>query len=186
MPRSSRGSFRRGFPVSARRKTSWTVGPSGTIVGLAAAGSTLFTTGAQSTVDGLTMVRTRGELQAHLTDTTAAGDGFPRIACGLCVVAENAFDAGVASVPAPLTDISWDGWLWHRLFGLVSNEAIGPSAISHAVNTDLSTFRTEIDSKAMRKLKGSDVVIAVFETGAEVGTAVMDVSINTRILSKLS
>ena len=52
-----------------------------------------------------------------LSTGTSALDGYDG-AVGLCIVSENAFNAGIASIPTPITDIQWDGWLWYQSFSL--------------------------------------------------------------------
>jgi len=174
----ARGSrFRRSG--STRRQTSWDAGPFGSL-SLTAAGSAIFTTGAQAVGDGLTLVRTRGELLLTISAISAAGDGWPRLAAGICIVSENAFGVGGApSVPAPLTDIAWDGWLWHYVGSVIGQ-------VSGNFGTDGSqTIRIPIDSKAMRRIKSTDIQIGVIELGTETGTATLLADLNTRILDKI-
>ena len=111
---------------------------------------------------------------------TAVGDGFENFAMGMCVVSENAFGVGVTAIPAPITDIQWDGWIWHS---------------SHGHITSLSTTEEHritgariipIDSKAMRKLKNTDVLVGVVQLGTEIGTATVDFSARTRLLVKIA
>jgi len=125
------------------------------------------------------MVRTRGELLLTISAISAAGDGFPRLAAGICIVSENAFGVGVTAVPTPLTDIAWDGWLWHSMgacFGQVSG---------NFGNDGAQVIRWVIDSKAMRKIKQTDISIGVIELGTETGTATLLADLNTRELVKI-
>jgi len=163
---------------STRRQTSWDFGPSGSL-SLTAAGAAIFATAAQAVGSGLTIIRTRGELLLNISSIAAALDGFPRLAAGICIVSENAFGVGVTAVPTPLTDIAWDGWLWHSIggcFGLVSGN-FGLEGCQ--------TVRWEIDSKAMRKIKDTDIMIGVIELGTEVGTATLLADLSTRVLLKI-
>ena len=157
----------------ARRSTSWAVGASETRQ-LTAVGVTLWAVGSQAVVPGLTLVRTRGELLVAISSVAAVTDTM-RMAFGLCVVSENAFGAGVGSVPTPDVDMAWDGWLWHRFVSL---------AVS--AGSEAGTARIEIDSKAMRKIKETDVLIGVTEVIAESGTVVCSLRAETRVLMKLA
>ena len=100
-------------------------------------------------------------------------------AVGICVVSENAFNAGIASVPTPVTDVAWDGWLWHHFFSLRAVTA----TIGDGVNGPAVVWKIIIDSKAMRKTNITDVEIAVIET-TETTSASLHARIDTRSLSK--
>ena len=163
---------------TARRKTSWGSGPSG-VISRTATGSNLFAVGAQATVAGLTLVRTRGNLLVFLSSIATALDGFSG-AIGMAIVSENAFGVGVTAIPTPVTDLAWDGWLYHRFFsvkGVTATEADGANAVS-------AVERIQIDSKAMRKFKETDLLVAVIE-GTEVGGVTFNATLETRTLVKL-
>ena len=136
----------------------------------------IFAGGSQANLNDLTIVRTRGELLVFLLSAANPQEGF-NFACGICNVTENAFGVGVTAVPAPLTDINWDGWLWHYQGAVKAFAAATFSDISQSV-------RIVVDSKAMRKTHNTDVIVAVFET-VEVGTATMHAELRTRVLDKL-
>ena len=173
--------FQRQFQRTAVRQTSWSNGPGGTSGSLSAAGSALFASGSQALVDGLTLVRTRGRVTIWLTSIDAALSGFRQVAVGLCKVTENAFNAGVASVPTPITDIGWDGWIWHSQ----TQSMICPSAtLVNGLGANL--LQIDIDSKAMRKFDITDVNAAVIEVSGETGTAVITAELRTRVLDKIA
>jgi len=176
VPHASR--FTRGGRSNSRRLTSWSAGPKSSLINVASTAAILWDTGAQALVDGLTIVRTRGILVMTMRLATSVGDGFQNWAAGICVVSENAFNAGVASVPAPLTDISWDGWLWHHQGGHIT------SLETTEVHRPTGAIEVVIDSKAMRKIKNTDVQIGVLQMGTEIGTATVDFSARTRVLDK--
>ena len=96
-------------------------------------------------------------------------------AFGLCIVTENAVGVGVTAIPSPGVDTFWDGWLYHTtgVVGLVPGNVGGISAA------------VEIDSKAMRKFKNSDVMVGVVEVRTEVGAISAVFNLETRILVKL-
>ncbi len=95
---------------------------------------------------------------------------------GIAVVTLDAFNAGIGSVPNPETDADWDGWLWYSKIQLMGG-ITGDGAVAGVV-------RTEIDSKAMRKVRINDVIIGVHRY-VEVGTAVLISNAATRFLFKL-
>jgi len=113
-----------------------------------------------------------------LTAATAAGDGFLG-AVGIGVVNENAFTVGgTTSVPTPVTDMDWDGWMWHQFFDLRTNVAgVGDGQSGISIGFD-------IDSKAMRIL-GDEMILMGCTEVVESGTATMEVSADSRILAKL-
>ena len=169
---------RRGAGFSKRRATSWSAGPSQTTVSLSAAGATLWATGSQAN-EQLTTVRIRGQLILSLNTVTTIGDGYANVGIGICNVSENAFNAGVGSVPTPLTDIGWDGWMWHMLLGQLRG-----TETAELQRSVMEAVRVDIDSKAMRKLRPSDLTIGVIELGTETGAAVLGFNAITRVLDK--
>ena len=172
------GFIRRGS--SNRRKTGWSGGPQEAGASLTAAGAALWSVGSAINEDGLTQVRLRGEYTAFLSVVTTIGDGFSAMAVGMCYVLENAFGIGITAVPTPLADIAWDGWLYHRLHGNI----FGQSTTELATGP-IDAFRVEIDSKAMRKTRFSDILVGVVELGTETGTATLVFGGQTRVLDKL-
>ncbi len=164
----------RGSPQ--KRATSWTRGPFGTYT-RTASGNALIANGQQALLDGLTIVRLRGEVTAFLSSATTALDGYTG-AFGIGIANENAFNAGVASVNIPVTDVAWEGWLYHQFFSCKAHT-------SGEVTGQCANYRFEIDSKAMRKIKLGDVVYAAIEV-LEVGAATLNGHFDTRMLSKLS
>ena len=167
--------------TTSRRRTSWVVGPGSSILTLSGAGATLWNVGAQSLQDGITIVRIRGEVFLEQVTATSVGDGFQAYTLGLCIVNENAFGIGVTAVPAPVTDISWDGWIWHH-----SGAAIDSLETTEVARGPGSAIRIPIDTKAMRKFKSTDVLIGVVEMGTEVGTANVQLTAASRVLVKLA
>ena len=167
---------------SSRRKTGWSAGPSETGTSLTAAATLLWATASVPTSDGLTIVRTRGEFSAFISSATTALDGFVEYAVGIGLVTAQALAIGVTAVPSPLGEIGWEGWLWHHTGAALIQPQ---STESNPIPMGPSAIRGEIDSKAMRKVGANMRVIGVFEVGAEVGTAVVEFSANTRLLSKL-
>jgi len=181
LPRSRAFASLRGR-ASSRRKTAWAPGPFNTAPELMnSAGVSLWNQGAQAVDAGLTIVRIRGSFTIWQTLATTAGDGFNDCALGICIVTENAFGVGgVAAIPSPLTDIGWGGWLYHRVIGPLITLSVTEEAIS-----GLSMARIQIDTKAMRKVKETDIVVGMVELGMEQGNSQVEYAVNTRMLSKL-
>ena len=162
-----------------RRRVTWGEGPLGTLTGIATSTQLLFGTAQQFTLDDLTLTRMRGQVAAWLTVAGgAANEGFD---CyfGMCVVSENAAAIGVTAVPSPLADIAWDGWFVHRVF------QVRNMATALAEDSPMQQFRFEVDSKAMRKVHQTDVVVAAFETTESGDGSTMSVSLISRMLLKL-
>ena len=167
--------FRNRGASAPRRPTSWLTGPALIPTSVSAIGNTIFSTGLQILEDGVTLVRTRGEVLLRLT-TTAGGvtDGV-RGAVGIAMASENAFGAGTASLMDPFGDSEWDGWLWHSFFHLA-----GAPADLGAVQ------RLDVDSKAMRKVAALDVLYGAVSLGQESGVEVMYMTADTRQLFKVA
>ncbi len=105
----------------------------------------------------------------------APGDGYFG-AVGIAIASDQAFTAGVSSLPTPLSEASANVWLWHQYLS-VHGEATDVGEAS-------SNQRIEIDSKAMRKLRDDDVIVAVMQV-VETGVADMDVFFDSRALFML-
>ena len=172
----------RGRNYPARKwSVAWAVGPFDVDGSTGATGKTLWSGSITSVGAALerTIVRMRGGGAFNLISATAAGDGF-RVGLGIGLVTLQAQVAGAALIPGPLTDMDWDGWMWHRMFTvqmLTATFADGVNAISAA-------FHYEIDTKAMRKWHEDSVAIVGMTEVTELGTATMNHNANTRMLLK--
>ena len=176
----SRGSSRVRSP---RRLTAWSLGPGGDDLAsldqlsLSATGDSIFGSGVTPVVPALTVVRLRGVLRLNLTAADTGGSGF-NYAVGIGIVSADAFTVGATAVPKPFTDADWPGWMWHH-FGQLST-AVGALTTTNAH----PALVTEIDSKAMRKLRLNEVLFGIIEA-AELGTSVMTATLTSRVLVKL-
>jgi len=133
--------------------------------------------GAQATVDGVTVIRTRGLIELTISAATAGLDGYAG-AFGIAICSNDAFAVGVTAVPTPISDVAWDGWMWHQFF------SVHAPAAFQATGTGPYATTIEIDCKAMRKINvGETLYMAVEAT--EIGACVLTVRADTRILSKL-
>jgi len=187
MPGLRRSRFQR---TSVRHRSSWEVGPEtsggGAIQSVTSSMASLAGTAVQATEDGQTLIRTRGELLLFLDTAVTALDGFHG-AFGIAKATSAAVLAGAASVPTPITEEAWDGWLYHRYISLFS---AGPIAVATAaqealqVNNVCAALRIEVDSKAMRKQDVNEAFYAAVEF-VEVGAATLRWAFNSRMLLKL-
>jgi len=105
------------------------------------------------------------------------GEGFSG-AFGVGIVSSDAFVAGVGSVPNPLDDQDWPGWLYCLHWSLHASTA----TISDGVNT--GRISVDVDSKAMRRFRSNEAMFASMQV-TEVGTAQVEVFWNSRTLDKL-
>ncbi len=173
--------FSRGSSLGhSRRKTSWNEGPGGTTpTQFTSTGEAILGGGVAANLDGVTVIRIRGQLDFFLTSVAAAIEGFHG-AFGICVVNEDAFAVGSSAIPDPLADQLWDGWMYHHFFDV---HAI-TGTIADGVNAQVAHQRIEVDTKAMRKTPTEEVVVGKLEV-VENGTAVMNVFFESRMLVKL-
>ena len=183
MPR--RRQFSSGFNRGVRRLTSWDLGPGQDSVGsadvTAFASTTTQLIGSGVTpfaVDNLTIVRIRGQIEFMLTAADAIRSGFGMV-MGIGIVSADAFAAGVASVPNPLDDAEWPGWLWWGHADIRTSLA----ALAAGDPTQ-NPVVIPIDTKAMRKFRLNEVLFMSVQAG-ETGTSTMDVRGVTRVLVKL-
>ncbi len=173
-PHRSRSPLRRDGP---KRGVTWSNGPNGSVTNITTSTQGIFTTGQAAGAD-FTVVRLHGSLLVYLrTAGGAVAEGFAW-AMGVCIVSQNAFGAGVASIPSPITDIDWGGWFVHEQGMLITPEAA-------LANYGPEFERRPIDSKAMRKMHVSDTVVACFETTESGDGSAMDAFFESRMLVKL-
>ena len=175
---------------SQRRKTSWNIGPQSGVDGapqtLSGTNVDLATGGAVVVAEGVTLVRTRGELAMHL-EVASLQDGFHG-AFGIAVATSTAFTAGIGSLPTPLDEESWDGWLYHRYFSLLAGGIVAAATAAtqqNQINSTSAALRFEVDSKAMRKLQVDQTIYAALQVVEFGASAQMVWSFNSRMLVKL-
>ena len=180
MAHSVRAFRGRSRTMTAPRKRSWAVGPrvGATPLTLGTTPNQLWGVTAVPNIDGLTLVRLRGEILIYLLTASAVGDGFSG-ALGICIASDEAVAAGAASIPDPrmANDGDWNGWLFHQIFDVhAATTTAGDLAQSPA-----GIFRMTIDNKAMRKIPVGSTIVGVLGA-TEVGTATGEVWSNTRSL----
>ena len=172
---------RSGFPSRRARSSGvardWGVGPGSTAVTtITASGSTLLGNALTTVAQELTVLRTRGILDLFVDGVPGAdGDGFfGAVGIGKATLA--AFTAGIGSLPTPISEAEWDGWLWHQYISIHVPDITGEGGNSSAQHQ-----RIQIDSKGMRKFDTSEVLFAAVEV-VETGAASMSVRLDTRML----
>ena len=172
--------FQRPTRTSRKRAVSWGVGPNAVDVQNSASNSAVWTNGVVLQNDNeATIVRIRGSFQLNLVLQTALGDGFTG-AMGIGIVNSQAFAAGVVSMPTPLMEMDWPGWMWHQMFQLKSITA----AEADGSNANAVSYRADIDSKAMRKFGVEEVLFGCIQVVLE-GGATAHFNADTRVLFKL-
>ncbi len=136
-------------------------------------------------VAGLTIVRIRGMFHWALQSAAAQLDGFQG-AFGIGIATAAAINAGIASLPTPITEMGDENWLYHRIIGIHAGGIInqGVAADEDQVNATWAAERFEVDSKAMRKFDDGMGLYAAFEV-VELGTAVGNIFFDSRMLVKL-
>jgi len=169
-----RGSFR----TVQRKSRDWGIGPGSTAVTTITSSSSAVLGGGVTPfgTQELTLARTRGLLRLFLTSASSVGDGYQG-AFGIGKVALPAFTAGIASLPTPITEMDWDGWLFHSIIGAHRSDTGGTSQVGQ--------LDVEVDSKAMRKFGGQEVLFAAIEV-VEIGVAQLNVFFDSRMLFLLS
>ena len=121
-----------------------------------------------------TVIRTRGNV-CHRPDSTIGADAAYVGAYGVGVVLDQAFAAGVASVPGPFDQADWDGWLvWGNIAG------------TFQFGSDIGVENLEtcevVDSKGMRKISDNETLVLVAESQG----GPFDITMAFRQLFKLS
>ena len=137
--------------------------------------------GSTSVSDGQTVLRIRGTFLAYLSASNTVTTGGFGGAFGIGKARLSAFNAGIASLPSPIDEEEWDGWLFHKYFFLRTPTA----TIGDNINDMPGAVRFEIDTKAMRKVDLDDVIYGAIDMGDENGVAIAQWYFNTRMLIAL-
>ena len=169
------------FPARSRRTTIWNQGPGQQTVDVVSSSTTLVLGLGQTAFGGTTIIRIRGNFAATLQTAGAAGDGF-HMGLGIGISTADAFSVGgVTSLPNPLDDIGWGGWMYHRILDVHT----ATSSITDGVNAVCSVVQVEVDTKAMRKMLPNETIWASLQL-VEDGAASVGVFFDSRMLVKLS
>ena len=115
-----------------------------------------------------TVLRIRGELIYQMQATGIAIGDQARVGFGLGIVSQDAFALGATALPDPLGDVSFPWLFW--------NETNFASELAAATNTAGSAVRRlVVDTKAMRKLKPEEALVAIYQYDDITGTPGVDV-----------
>jgi len=131
----------------------------------------------------VTILRTRGSVGAQIVPETGVVPGNTlSMAVGIGLITEEAAVAG--AVPLPYENPDWDGWFYYE------------TAVFVPYNTGLPNLleglrvQWKLDTKAMRKVQGGQVLALATQlyTGTGIGVAAVTVAsiINIRALLKTS
>ena len=158
-------------PIRGRKRTSDWVG-SADQGAIAVAGNTSVIIQSNALLGNTTVVRTRGQISAF--SSTRSADTEVVGAFGICIVTDEAFAAGAASIPGPWTNSGSDRWfVWE------------PIGYLFEVTTDVGRLvfpSREFDSKAMRKVGANETVVVMYESQA----SAQSVFVSFRMLLKLA
>ena len=127
-------------------------------------------------VDTLTVVRIVAELNIGYTVTTTVADADSIVDIGIGVTAQEAFDAGVTSVPDPEDPSSYPprGWIYVNTFMVAQLVTTDGGIIDHR-----ATIRFDI--RAMRKIDKGVLFLRLSQKNLNVG-GVMDLTGRVRAL----
>lgn len=154
------------------RSVQW-VGPADQgFVAVPAGGVTLL--GSITFDEPVTVVRVRGAVSVAPSDPSASA--IIRGAIGIGVVTAEAFAAGSGSIPRPFENADWGGWLAWRSFGYIWD-------VTTDIDRHITSIQFELDSKAMRKVPNSGVVVIVADSQ---GGGAFQIFNGFRVLVKLS
>ncbi len=153
------------------RKTdfTWLVGTaSGASIGSAGAALQLIVFNTASTI-----TRSRGNILTMM-DVGAANDGAI-VGYGLIVGTDAQVAVGVTAFPSPLT-VGEGDFLWHQIVPLRSETGTQSDDLSSHV------ARSEIDSKAMRRVRQNDQLVLVMDVVLTAGSPTVDFVMGARVL----
>jgi len=123
-----------------------------------------------------TILRVRGHVMAAFDESKQVGDEI-LVTFGLGIISSDAFAAGPTAFPDPAGDIEYP-WLW---WGQMSLESYVTTNDEEAWGTSRQIL--QVDSKAMRKVKPSESLVWVVQTGGAVGAPVTVINFGlTRVL----
>ena len=162
----------------SKRLTEWILGPSSVDGAFSASGKALWSFGAFGDRP-VTIVRIRGHMSLYMIASSTVGTGFFG-ALGIGLVSDEAFAAGVASIPGPLVSADWDGWIWHNFFDV---RAI-TGTIADGANADSVVARIEIDSKAMRRWDAESMTLVGVTEVVESIAGQLETQGDSRVLIK--
>ena len=153
--------FRRTRVATPRRSKVWVGARFSTALNLAPGATSFATLIDESLIETQgkpTLARCRGSWIAMNDASAAAATGLMTVAAGITVVSTKAAQAGIASLPLPLSNIEYPWLWWDATYVGIERETAGVQSAGQHVRM--------IDSKAMRKLPPASTLIIVFEASA--------------------
>ncbi len=120
-----------------------------------------------------TIMRVRGDVLLNMD--VAAADNSMVAAVGLIVGNDDAVAVGSTAFPSPVADLDAD-WLWHSFFTLRSITGTQSDTFGGQVRAK------EIDSKAMRRFKPNENLVAVGAVTQQNGSPSVDITGAFRVL----
>ncbi len=120
----------------------------------------------------LTILRTVGIISVGSDQAVAVEDQVG--AFGMITVSDDAFAAGAASIPGPVTDAGNDGWFMYQSFAQRTANAL----------TQRNSVEYQFDSRAKRIIPGTGITIALMVENAS-PSFVMEVAVNLRLLAQV-
>ncbi len=167
---------RRSFPARSHRRIPTWVGPADQSYVSVGSGASVLVASFDAAGAGLikpTVARVRGNVDIKLNTYAATVDISG--AYGMCVVSDEAFVAGAASIPRPFDDAGWDGWFVWRAFTMHFE-------FDDATGSLLGSLNQEVDSKAMRKVTENDTIVLMCESQS----GALQIAMHLRMLLLLS
>ena len=148
-----RGARSRG---GSRRMTDWVGGLARTSFQTLGAATSVLDQSLTASTEPETIIRVRGNITVQSDQQAVSEDAFGAIGFG--IVSLEALTIGATAIPAPYTNLTWDGWFCHQFFACPVNfaSAVGFQNISR-------TF--DVESKAMRKLDPDERMVVMVENG---------------------
>ena len=172
-----RRGFSQGRAPYPRRAVQWNQGPgSEATSGFTSSQLDILGAGVVAVDEKFTIVRMRGELTMALQTVSAVDEGY-HLTYGIGIVSADAFAVGASAVPNPQDDPEWP-WMFHGFTAMIS-----PSATLSDIGS-AAVVRVPVDVKAMRILNPNETVFMAIDA-LEVGTAVLNVQFDSRMLIKL-
>ena len=165
-------SFRAAGP---RRLTSWSASTPASVYTVFAASSSILLDVFTPTVERQTVVRIRG-IFCYRSDQISATETV-LLSLGIGIVEEPAAAIGITAIPTPGAEADSELWMYHQY---MSSRFVFITGVGY-IHNDVTTV--QVDSKAMRKMDGTQRLVVVVQNQGTSGASVLG---QFRILTKLS
>jgi len=177
----ARGDFR-GVRTPRRRK-SWD-SFTGSVLTLTANGTSIGSAALSFAESGRTIMRVLADINVsfHTAVSITASDSAD-ITCGLAIVTADAFSAGAGSLPDPEDEpnFPWLMWKHINIYAFLAETSTQPF-----IPAGDASFRWEVDSRVMRKMRAGEALVWVVQYVDITGTPSVSVRVGTtRVLVAL-